>query len=220
MPLFSKRTKKEPVAKVKQYEIGIMVLKGIPYMQQQFITLNTFNTSVTELTQPEIEQEEGDELVTIPEIVFNLIRNGNKISLSEILLPNQTVIANKATISQDKTVEEIDEEGNEYLSKLVYDLDCFSRDDLIEIKEMSKRRAKREQNIINGYEDRLQEMENSIRARINEALVPYKKKTALLEKELDKVNSQLVKVFSNAFTSKQEILNQIVKNIEGENNIG
>jgi len=211
-----------------KYEIGIMLLENIPFINKDFISIDIYDLTVTQLKRnykeiEKIDRNNGKKIKRIiisPEIVLNLKNNNEKISLVDCLLPDKRVLASKAVVIDTECEKEKNADGKEIYKKLVFDLNIYTRKQLQKTIQTYEEYQNEIATIKKSHKEELEALRKTYDNRMESMLDPYRKNEDILRKKIQERDDKILELISTIPSQMNEKLLSFVKKLNKEEDDG
>jgi hypothetical protein len=194
------------------HEIGLICLERIPEIDKDYIVVGTYDLSVTQLKIPaeSIVKKKGRERTyeTTPLILFILkTTDDQSASLSDVLLPSQSVLCSKCEIIDDKSEYTMKGNKKKY-TKITFDCTVFTRQSLKKTQKTWDELQSTIEEMKIRYKRDLDKMKDDHDERLNNYIEPYKENERKMKKKIEEQNVEIL----NLHISLPEKRNENLKN--------
>jgi hypothetical protein len=200
------------------YPVNVLFLEPIPHLNKEMLVIEVTDLSVTQLNYSVVLQNRRTRSNTIIPIIFNLKTTDEKsISLTEVYLPNRSVLATKATLL-DSQSEFVELEGKKKaLTKGVFDLIVLTKRGLKDTAQSIEEHQKTIEGVRQDHQVELKKLSEEYSTRLENNIRPYRENEKRLIEQLTKRDQQIRDLLTEIpQIQEKKILDFVIKNYGGE----
>lgn len=215
---------------IAQYEIDIIALERIPRIETDYLTIKTFDLSVTQLRIPPVEKtitkpNGQKDIQQRPEIIFNLKTRGRNtetteyesISLGQAILDRVHfhVLASRAIEINEQHITFEAPDGIRLFKRLVYDLIVLPKMELIKSNSDYEDYQRDLDRINKNHRKELEEAQENYRKRLSIAEQDHAEREKTLRKNIDNLQQELMEALIDLPQKRNALLKEALKKSYG-----